>query len=64
MDLNILSSDLDGQELRREELSSPRFLRCDKSSDDEEIMTAVEAVSSARSLQIKIDPARWEAIFK
>lgn len=61
MNIKVISSDLDGAQLRREKMASPRYICCKGKRDNEEINEAL--TSSSKGKQFNIPSSIWERIF-
>ena len=59
-EIRIISSDLDGADLRHERTKSNRYMRCDGTADDAEIN---EAIASAGSKSWTLPRGAWERIY-
>jgi len=59
-EVSVISSDLDGAELRRKKGQNSRYLRCDGHADDGEIN---EAIAGVGRRQFRGLGAAWERIF-
>jgi len=63
MDINVISSDIDGAELRREERKNPWHSRCYGNHDEAKIMDAGKKAAKGGSVWTLPD-GTWERIFK
>lgn len=59
--VNVISSNLDGAELRREERKNSYFTRCKGSSDDVNINEAISSCNKGK--HYTTNPEAWERIF-
>jgi hypothetical protein len=58
--IKVISAEIDGAELRREQIRNPYHARCDGRGDDAEINEALGHVGVSR---FTIPGDRWEQIF-
>ena len=56
----VISSDLDGAQLRREQSKGKYFIRCDGKEDNEQIQDAIDHLGKC---QFSVPAEGWEAIF-
>lgn len=59
-EIQVISSEIDGAELRRKMMKSPYYTRCDGKEDNEQIQDALDRVGRT---QIFIRSEDWERIF-
>ena len=58
--ISVISSDLDGRELRKEKNKNLRYLRCDGKEDNEQMQEALDGVGK---YLWSIPSRRWLQIF-
>ncbi len=58
--INVISSDLDGAQLRREKAKNRYHARCDGKEDSEQFQAAINGLGKK---QYSIPAHMWEAIF-
>jgi len=59
--ISVISSDIDGADLRRRERANPHFTRCKGKDDDGNIQEALSSYNKERQYTINSDA--WERIF-
>jgi hypothetical protein len=63
VDVQLISSDIDGAELRQMKRDHPNHLRCDGRLDNEEIAEAVNLIENPKGKQFSIPAQLWDRIF-